>query len=57
MNQGFSFVREIDMLGRLVVPKDLRVKFGIDSVAKVEIIATPEGVLLKSAYNTQNTEK
>ena len=38
--------KEIDNLGRLVIPKELRERFGLQK--NVEIVATPEGILLKN---------
>lgn len=42
-----GIIKEIDNLGRLVIPKSLRVRYGISG--KVEIITTKEGILLRSA--------
>ena len=39
-------VRRIDELGRIVIPKELRERYGFDG--KVEIVATEEGVLIQS---------
>ena len=39
-------VKEFDKLGRLVIPKDLRERYGL--AQQVEIVATKEGLLLKS---------
>ena len=41
-----GIIKEFDKLGRLVVPKELRDRYGISQ--SVEIVATKEGVLLKS---------
>ena len=41
-----GIIKEIDKLGRLVIPKEFRQRFGIDE--KVEIIATKDGILLRS---------
>ena len=38
--------KEIDSLGRLVIPKELRERFGLQK--NVELVATPDGILLKS---------
>ena len=43
---NIGIIKEFDKLGRIVIPKDLRDRYGINE--KVEIIATKEGVLLKS---------
>ena len=41
-----GIVKEFDKLGRIVIPKELRERYGLTS--SVEIIATKEGILLKS---------
>lgn len=41
-----GIIKEFDKLGRLVIPKDLRDRFGM--VEKVEIVATEDGVLIKN---------
>lgn len=41
-----GIIKEFDKLGRLVIPKDLRERYGLD--CKVEIVATEQGLLLKS---------
>lgn len=41
-----GIVKEIDSLGRIVIPKEIRNLFELDSA--VEIIVTDEGVLLRN---------
>ena len=41
-----GIIKEFDKLGRLVIPKDLRERYAMDN--KVEIVATEQGILLKS---------
>lgn len=41
-----GIIKEFDKLGRIVIPKELRERFFLDE--KVEIVATKEGVLIKS---------
>ena len=41
-----GILKEFDKLGRLVIPKDLRTRYGLDE--KVEIIATKDGVLIRN---------
>ena len=44
--ERIGIIKGFDKLGRIVIPKELRERFGLyDSV---EIIATTEGVLLKN---------
>ena len=45
--EKIGVVKEIDKLGRIVIPKDLRERYGLKK--EVEIIATVDGVLIKSA--------
>ena len=42
----FGVVKEFDKLGRIVIPKELRARYGLDR--EVEIIATKDGVLIKN---------
>ena len=41
-----GIIKGFDKLGRIVIPKELRERFALNET--VEIIATPEGVLLKN---------
>jgi len=41
-----GIIKEFDKLGRLVIPKDLRERYALGN--KVEIIATTQGLLIKS---------
>ena len=41
-----GIIKEIDKLGRIVVPKELRERFGLTDT--VELIATEHGVMLRS---------
>ncbi len=41
-----GIIKEFDKLGRIVIPKELRERYALNN--KVEIIATKEGLLLKS---------
>ena len=44
--KAVGVIKEFDKLGRIVIPKELRDRYGFD--AKVEIVATKDGVLLQS---------
>ena len=46
MESKVGIEKEVDALGRIVIPKDIRERFGIDK--RVEIILTQEGVLIRS---------
>lgn len=41
-----GIIKEFDKLGRIVIPKELRKRYGI--CEKVEIVSTEKGVLLRS---------
>ncbi len=41
-----DIIKEFDKLGRIVIPKELRHRFGLTD--KVEIVATKDGILLKN---------
>lgn len=42
-----GIVREIDSLGRIVIPMDIRKQFDLQAKDGVEICVTDEGVLLR----------
>ena len=44
--EKIGIIKEFDKLGRLVIPKELRERYSLDG--KVEIIATPDGILVKN---------
>ena len=46
MKTIIGFIKELDKLGRIVIPKELRDRFGLSD--NVEVIATEEGILLRS---------
>lgn len=41
-----EMVRSVDLLGRVVIPKEFRNLYGIDCEDKLRIIAVKEGILL-----------
>ena len=41
-----GITKEIDKLGRIVIPKEYRERYGLDSC--VEIVATESGILLRN---------
>ena len=41
-----GIIKEVDKLGRIVIPKDLRDRFGLGD--RVEIIATEQGLVLRN---------
>lgn len=46
-----GIVRKVDKLGRIVIPKELRVSLGLDVGAEVEILATKTGEVILRASN------
>lgn len=46
MKNIIGIIKEIDSLGRIVIPKDFRDRFGLSD--RVEIIATEFGILLRN---------
>ena len=54
--EKLGIVKEIDNLGRLQIPKEIRKRLGF--VDKVELIVTNEGLLIKSIeYELVNTKR
>ena len=48
--------KEIDRLGRLVIPKEMRELFKLDDV--VELVLTPDGILVRNPeYHLAKTER
>ena len=48
MNIGI--IRSVDGLGRIVVPKEIRQKLGIDKGTPMEILASTEGIMIRKSY-------
>ena len=46
MNEKVGIIKEIDNLGRIVIPKEMRERLFLDK--KVEIILTKDGALLRN---------
>ena len=44
--KNVGIIKEIDMLGRLQIPKDIRESLGLSR--EVELLTTEEGLLIKS---------
>ena len=50
MYERVGVIKEIDKLGRIVIPKEFRQRLGLDK--EVEILVTKDGILLKNPeYN------
>jgi AbrB family looped-hinge helix DNA binding protein len=41
-----GIIKEIDSLGRIVIPKEMRERFSLDG--EVEVVMTEDGVLIKN---------
>ena len=53
---NIGIIKEIDSLGRLTIPKEIRNRLGLDN--KVELVMIREGLLIKSTeYELIKTEK
>ena len=47
------YTRKTDILGRIVIPKDLRIKYDIlDENTPIDIIPTEDGIMLKKHVST-----
>ena len=46
MNEQIGIIKEIDNLGRIVIPKEIRERLSLDK--KVEIVITKDGALIKN---------
>ncbi len=47
MKDDIGIIREIDKLGRIVIPKEMRERVSLEK--EVEILLTDEGVLVRNA--------
>lgn len=45
--ENVGIVREIDPVGRLLIPKEIRERLKFDD--KVELVITPEGLLIRNS--------
>ena len=56
MNNAVGIIKEIDKLGRIVIPKEMRERLNLDT--KVEVLLTDQGVLIRnSEYTLVKNEK
>lgn len=46
MSKQIGIIKELDNLGRLVIPKEIRSLYNLEK--KVEIVVTEEGILLRN---------
>lgn len=47
----------IDKAGRVLVPKPVRDRFGLDSNGKLDLVETPEGIFLKPEDGRSNLSR
>ena len=56
MSKEIGVIKEIDRLGRIVVPKEIRQRLGLED--KVELVLTAEGLLIRNvAYELLKRER
>ena len=56
MKNSIGIIKEVDRLGRIVIPKEFRERFGLNE--RVELVDTEYGILLKSTeYKLVKVEK
>lgn len=54
--EKIGIIKELESLGRIVIPKELRTRYGIEK--EVELIATKDGILLTNPeYKLVKIEK
>ncbi len=54
--EKIGIIKELESLSRLVIPKELRARYGI--AKEVELVATKDGILLRSPeYKLVKIEK
>ena len=46
MNNGIGVLKEVDNLGRLVIPKEMRDSFKLNEI--VELVVTKDGILIRN---------
>lgn len=46
MNERIGIIKEVDNLGRLVIPKEMRETFKLDK--SVELVITKDGILIRN---------
>ncbi len=46
MNKNIGIIKDIDNLGRLVIPKEMRALFNLEN--EVELVLTEDGVLVRN---------
>ena len=56
MKESVGIIKEVDKLGRIVIPKEMRERLSLDK--NVEVIVTKEGVLIRNPeYRLVKVEK
>ena len=52
-----GIVRRVDVLGRVVIPKEIRKFYHINANDEIEIVTTPDGIILrKPEYEVRKIE-
>ena len=52
----YGLLRVVDELGRMVIPVALRRKYGIEKGDELEVLDTPEGILIRKFMNEKESE-
>lgn len=52
----YGLIRVVDELGRMVIPVTLRRKYGIEKGDELEVIDTPEGILIRKFVGKKESE-
>jgi transcriptional pleiotropic regulator of transition state genes len=52
----YGLLRVVDELGRMVIPVALRRKYGIEKGDELEVLDTPEGILIRKFMDEKESE-
>jgi AbrB family looped-hinge helix DNA binding protein len=50
-----TITTKIDRAGRIVIPKSLRERYGLDEGVEIELLAVPDGITLVPALRAERT--
>lgn len=53
---NFAIIRSLDELGRIVLPKDMRSHFNMNTGDLLQITTTEEGILIKKKQEESNNK-
>ena len=49
----YGLIRIVDGLGRIVIPVSLRKKYGIETADELEVLDTPDGILIRKFVESE----